>query len=220
VAASDEVLGIREGLVDVKKNSVILNGIDAGQFAGDRHYGPRRNQVIGTIGRIHAQKGQKYLIEAMPEVLIHFPDAQLRIVGTGVMLPELQARVGDLGIGPSVVFAGEKLNAPEELRTMDLFVLPSLWEGFPIVLLEAMASGIPIIASAVDGVVEMLRDGEEALLIPPAHAGVLSECLVRLLRDESLRRSLGESARKAVQERYSLTRMVRETEAVYAAEDK
>jgi glycosyltransferase involved in cell wall biosynthesis len=215
VAVRDRETGVAAGIVDPAKNSVVLNGIDGDRFACERNYRFSSAPVIGTIGRLHVQKGHRFLIDAMLEILRRMPGAQLVIIGGGSLKNALATQAREQGVEASIEFAGETTDSPAALRGMDLFVLPSLWEGFPIVLLEAMASGLPIVATAVDGVTEMLSDRETGLLVPPQRADLLAGAVDALLRDDALRRRLGEAARADVRARFGVERMVRETEDVY-----
>jgi glycosyltransferase involved in cell wall biosynthesis len=214
VARADRDTGVAAGIVDPAKTSVILNGIACDRYTTQRTYalaGP----VMGTIGRMHEQKGQRFLLDAMPEILRCTPGARLVIHGWGELEESLKAHARELQLGAAVSFAGRTNDPAGVLREMELFVLPSLWEGFPIVLLEAMASGLPIVATAVDGVLEMVSDGRNALLVPPGDPGLLAQAVTRVLHDENLRRRLGENAARDVRERFSVERMVAETEVVY-----
>jgi glycosyltransferase involved in cell wall biosynthesis len=215
VANRDRETGLAAGIVDPEKNSVILNGVDCERFTCGRSFELSPAPVIGTIGRLHVQKGHRFLLDAMPAILRRTPGAQLVIIGGGSLREELVEQARVLGVQASVKFAGETTDSPDALRRMDLFVLPSLWEGFPIVVLEAMASGLPIVATAVDGITEMLSDHDTGLLIAPQRADLLASAVTALLENGSLRRRLGEAALADVRARFGVDRMVRETEEVY-----
>lgn len=120
-----------------------------------------------------------------------------------------------LRIGESAALLGERKDAREVLAAADVFVLPSLWEGLPYVLVEAAALGKPIVATDIDGVREVVRNGETGILVPPRDPGRLAAALILLLRDRDLAGKLGERARRDVPPAFSLERMVRETEALY-----
>jgi glycosyltransferase involved in cell wall biosynthesis len=120
-----------------------------------------------------------------------------------------------LRIGESASLLGEREDAREVLAAADVFVLPSLWEGLPYVLVEAAALGKPIIASDIDGVREVVRSGETGVLVPPRDPGSLAAALILLLLDQDLAGKLGERARRDIPSDFALERMVRETEALY-----
>lgn len=215
VAPQDVLTGIRAGIVDPSKTVVIRNGIDTGRYHPKSSYHIPVNPLVGTVGRLHPQKGHRYLLEAIPGIVQEFPRVKFTLVGDGELKEELQALSLALGLSGRVEFTGVRSDVSSLMQSLDVFVLPSLWEGLPIVLLEAMATGLPIVATDVDGVGEILTNEESALLVQPGDRRALSQAVVRLLGDEKLRRSLGSAALRRVREQYGIERMVRETETVY-----
>jgi len=215
VSRRDVDTGVRVGIVDPAKTVVVLNGIDSRAFFGHRSYAISGGPCLGTIGRLHAQKGHAVLLDALPALRSEFPGLRCRIIGEGELMGALRARATALGIEACVEFAGSRTDVADQLNTFDIFLLPSLWEGLPLVLLEAMASGSPVVASAVDGVGEIVTDGRDAVLVPPGDPAALAAAVRRLVLDEDLRMRLGNQARETVRERFGIDRMVRETEDVY-----
>ena len=215
VAEKDVETGAREGIIDRKKTVVIRNGIDPSPFEFARSRKLNRHPVIGTIGRLHPQKGHKVLLEAAKGIGKSHPRSRFLIVGEGEMGDQLKREAVMLSVADKVTFAGARTDIPLQLKQMDLFVFPSLWEGLPIVLLEAMAAGLPIVATDVDGVQEILQDGKNALLIRPGDARALQEGIERMLDDARLRARLGDAARRTVRQQFSVGRMMMETEKVY-----
>jgi glycosyltransferase involved in cell wall biosynthesis len=215
VAARDAETGERAGIVDPAKTTVILNGIDTSAFPGKAAYRFQDIPVLGTIGRLHEQKGHRILLESL--ALLRRDGRRFRcvIVGEGELREQLESQSMALGLGEAVEFAGGRTDTAAHLAGMDLFLLPSLWEGLPLVLEEAMASGLPIVATRVDGIEEAVRDGREALLVLPGDVVGLKEAIGRLLDDEVLRSKLGKAARHRAVECFDVTTMVRSTEAVY-----
>nr|MQY69267.1 glycosyltransferase [Bacillota bacterium] len=136
-------------------------------------------------------------------------------VGDGELREKMESLVKELEIKDNVVFTGSREDIPKILKVMDIFVLPSLWEGLPIVLLEAMASKKPIVATDVIGNKEVVVDGKTAFLVPPKNPGRLAEKIISLIKNKPLREKFGESGRRRVEETYPLDRMVKETEEVY-----
>ncbi|HQI49230.1 MAG TPA: glycosyltransferase, partial [bacterium] len=120
-----------------------------------------------------------------------------------------------LGIAQAVDFLGSRSDVQDLLATFDVFILPSLWEGFPNVLLEAMASGLPVIATAVEGTVEMVVDGETGRLVPKEDAAALTAAMLELAGAPELRERMGREGRKRVEEHFSLAKQVREFEALF-----
>jgi glycosyltransferase involved in cell wall biosynthesis len=174
------------------------------------------SHVIGTIGSAHKRKGQIFLIEAIPSIVSVFPDARLVIVGEGGGIAKLKSRALELGVAEKVTFLGQRLDVADLLAKFDLFVLPSLREGLPNALIEAMAMGLPVIASNVGGIPEIVRHEDTGLLVAPGSPKALSTAVCRLWQDPALRTNLGLSARDCIVRRFgSVSREVSETESVY-----
>jgi glycosyltransferase involved in cell wall biosynthesis len=114
-----------------------------------------------------------------------------------------------------VVFAGHRTDVPEILQALDIFVLPSNWEGLPNAVLEAMAAGLPVVATRVGGVPEVVVEGQTGILVPPRDPNALADALLTLLRDPNLRRRMGQAGRQRVQEYFSVDQMVSKTETLY-----
>ena len=217
VAESDLRLARRRRLARDGRAVVVRNGIDPAPFAAIRPRGgrPGSNPVIGTIGRLHRQKGHRVLIDAAPLVLRAKPDCRFVIVGEGEERGPLERAIAARGLAESFSLPGATGDAAAALAGFDLFVLPSLWEGLPLTLLEAMAAELPVVASAVDGIPEALRDTIDGRLVPPRDPGRLAAAILDLLGDRQGAARLGQAARRTVLERFTLDRMVRETETVY-----
>ncbi len=217
VSKSDFDAGCKAGIVDPVKAVVIRNGIDVGEFSRRITGKRKRERVIGTIGRLHIQKGHRWLIEALPAVRRQIPGAVIEIVGDGELRAELEQQAGSLGAGAQVRFLGERTDIPALLAGMEIFVLPSLWEGLPLVLLEAMAASRPIVATGVDGVLEVVEDGKDALLVPPGDATALAEAIILVLKKPALARQLASRARKKVCREFDIQSMISEIAGVYRA---
>jgi len=242
VAESDLRLAERHGLVRPGRAAVVRNGIDAEPFfaierragAGGTGREDERERgaatgadgdatglgmgpVIGTIGRLHRQKGHRDLIAAAAIVVREEPACRFVIVGEGKERVALELEIAAAGLAHHVTLAGRTHDAVAALASFDLFVLPSLWEGLPLTLLEAMAAGLPVVASDVDGIPEALGDPPVGRLVPPRDPERLATALLELLRDRDAAARLGEAGRRRVREQFTLARMVRETQQVYAA---
>lgn len=170
--------------------------------------------LIGSVGRIDAQKGHWVLLDALAALRKKHP-ARCVIIGDGPKRAALEAQVRKLGLEKAVWLLGERTDVTTWLSSFDIFALPSLWEGLPNALLEAMALGLPVVASAVDGVPEAVQDGVTGLLVPPRRPEALTQRLDRLACDPDLRARLGAAARAAIFERFSLPRMIGEYESAY-----
>jgi glycosyltransferase involved in cell wall biosynthesis len=166
---------------------------------------------------LRPQKAVHVFLEAAPLVLERVPDAQLAVVGDGDLREELERRAGELGVADRVRFLRFLPPASRQLASVDVFVLPSAWEAFPISVLEAMACGVPTVATDVGGTAEALDDGVTGLLCPPGDPPALADRVARLLGDPSLRERMGEAARARHASLFTLERMVAETVALYDA---
>jgi len=178
---------------------VVPEGIDLAPWKELRRSPPPRDDphpTILTVARQYPRKDTRTLLDAMPRVLADIPTARLRVVGGGPELEALRAHADGLGIGRSVEFLGAVADDAEVRREYfraDVFCLPTRQEGFGIVLLEAMAAGVPIVTTTAGAVPEVVRDGRDGLLVPPGQPDALADALLRLLGDAPLARSLAAS---------------------------
>lgn len=172
----------------------IPNGLDLDHFhprSRDRALLdlPQEAEVIGAVGRLHPQKGLEHLLEAFAELARRRPSALLALVGEGPEEPRLRARAAALGLEDRVRFSGYRADIPEVLACFDVLAMPSLWEGFGLVLAEALACGVPTVCTDVDSLPEVA--GPAARLVPPARPDLLAQALEELLDRPALRRELG-----------------------------
>lgn len=212
-AAADR---LRLERVPAYKIRIIANGLDltCGERL-DRRSPPRR---IVVVANLRPEKGHDVLIDAATEVLQRFPDARFDLVGGGPEQRTLLARAEARGVLHAFSFLGHQDDVPARLAAADIFVLPSRSEAFPNAVLEAMASGLPVVASAVGGIPELINDDQTGLLVPPGNAVALASRLCRLMADPALAASLGDAARAHTQAHYSFDRMVSAFESLYATE--
>jgi glycosyltransferase involved in cell wall biosynthesis len=171
--------------------------------------------LVGVVGRLEAQKGHAYLFEAWPSILAELPDARLLVVGDGSLRPRLEARAGELGVAGSVIFTGFRADVPRVLDAIDVLALPSLYEGMPLTAIEASALGRPVVATAVDGTPEVIREARTGHLVPPADPRALSRAIRALLRDPGAAARMGRAGRDFVLDRFDLDRQVAGTARVY-----
>jgi glycosyltransferase involved in cell wall biosynthesis len=150
--------------------------------------------VIGTVGTLSEKKDQRTLIAAFALVLAEHPDALLVLVGGGPLEADLRAQVAAAGIRDRVMFAGLRDDVPEILYGFDVFAMSSRHEGLPIALVEALAAGVPSVVTHVGGIGEVIEDGREGFLVPPADPAALAGAITRLLDDPDLRAAMGERA--------------------------
>ncbi|MHB1047638.1 MAG: glycosyltransferase [Thermoanaerobaculia bacterium] len=173
-----------------------------------------RGLVVGVIANLIHYKGHRFLVEAWARVVARTPGARALLFGDGPMRGAIEEQVRDLGIGDSIVLLGRVENARDLLPALDLYVQPSLEEGFSNAILEAMAAGLPVVATDVGGNREAVRDGVTGCLVPPADAGRLALAVAELLEDPEARRLMGAAGREAAG-RYSVERMVAAYEKIY-----
>ena len=155
------------------------------------------------------------MLDAMPAVLTAVPDAHYLIVGDGDYRPELEAQMAQLAIDERVHFAGQRRDVADLLAASDLFVLPTLTDALPTVLMEAMALHLPLLATAVGGVPEMVQNGYNGLLVPPGSASQLAQATIALLQDEAKRREMGENGRLLVEQKFNIQRQAAELASLY-----
>lgn len=172
-------------------------------------------RLILTTGRLTEQKGHRYLAEAAPTVVGRAPDVHFVWVGEGILEGELRARVRQLGMEGHVSFLGRRADAAEILAASALFVLPSLFEGLPLVVLEAMAAGVPVVGTRGCGTAEAVADRVTGRLVDPGDAAVLAEAILDVLEAPIRARRWGEAGRQRFEREFRASRMAAETAAVY-----
>jgi glycosyltransferase involved in cell wall biosynthesis len=212
--------------VPVDKVKVVYLGVPLEEFSRERSAAEvaaaRRDLgvgpdefAIGTITRLHESKGNRYLVDAAARVVQERPQARFYLVGEGPLLPDLQAQAGRLGLGDRFVFAGFRRDIPAALSAFDLSVFPSLWEGTPLTGFEALAMGKPIVATDADGLLDILRDGHDAVIVPRRDAAALAGKIVWAIDHPEERARLGAAARVSGR-RYDIGLFVRKMERLYA----
>jgi glycosyltransferase involved in cell wall biosynthesis len=208
--------------------AVIPNGVDLSRFAtpaprcGLRaEFGiPPDALLIGVVARLEPEKGHRHLVEAMPAILESAPDAWLVIVGEGSEADALKAQAASFGrrVAERIVFTGRREDVSAITADLAVAVLPSLREAQGISILEAMARRRPVVASTVGGIPEVITDGVDGLLVPPADPGALARAITSLLSDPSHRARIGEAGYRTVADRFSIDAQVKRIEAVYDEE--
>lgn len=225
VAVSDEV---RESTLNYVqplpgKITVINNGVDTKRYGKpvDRD-GVRRSlglgvnsHLIAQVGTLKEQKGHCYLVEALASIVPQHPNVHALFIGDGELRVELQDLVRTLGLQENIHFLGNRGDVPELLAASDLFVLPSLWEGLSIALLEAMATGLPIIASVVSGTVQAIEAGETGVLVPPGNSRELALAITNILGDPEGARTMGARAKIRAEREFSARKQAEEHKDLY-----
>jgi len=170
--------------------------------------------AIGTVTRLHESKGNSYLIDAAARVVRDRPAARFFLVGEGPLLGDLQAQASALGLGDRFVFAGFRRDIARTLSAFDLVVFPSLWEGTPLTVFETLAMGKPVVATDADGLLDVLTDGHDAIIVRKRDADALAGAIVRTMDDPAARRRLGDAAR-VTSRQYDIALFVRKMERLY-----
>jgi glycosyltransferase involved in cell wall biosynthesis/GT2 family glycosyltransferase len=224
VSQANKQLLVEDYRVNPYRLKLILNGVDVNRFAfsasGRRAIrqslgiGPEQT-LIGTVARFNFQKGHQYTVEAIPSILKSCPQARFLFVGEGPTQARLADRVRQLGLQPYVTFAGAREDIPEILSALDIFLLTSLYEGLPLSILEAMAVGLPVVATSVSGTPEAVTEQHTGLLIPPEDSQAVASAVVRLVKDPESRRRMGANGRKLVHRRFDKSLMVGQVEHIY-----
>jgi len=223
VSEADKKKGNRLHLVPEAKQVLIKNGIDysacvnrAREIAADVTKDlSSPHPVVGSIARLHRQKGISYLLRAVNPICRVFPELKIWIIGGGPQKAKLERLGENLGVASHVHFFGERQDILQLMSCFDVFVLPSLWEGLPYSLLEAAAIGKPVVATDIDGVRELIQHEKTGLLVTPRQPEMLAEAIIRLLRDPDYASGLGQSLNAAVRSTYTLERMVSQVKDLY-----
>jgi len=206
-------IAIKEG-IQAERIVVIQNGISPVPIEGVNRLDVRKEAGIDggdifllSVGRLVYQKAHEYLVAAMPVVLKEFPNVKVGICGDGVLHAKLDAQIRSLGLSDSVKLLGKFDSVARFLASADIFVLPSRWEGLPVALLEAMSAGLPVIATKVEGVDEVIVNGEQGLLVPVENVDALVRAILQLLRDPDIRVRMGFASKQRIAELFSIDRM-------------
>jgi glycosyltransferase involved in cell wall biosynthesis len=206
-----------------KKLTTIYSGIDFSSYV-PRHTALETKQklgaegawpIVGCIGRLSEQKAQNYLVEAVALLLDKYPQIKLLLVGEGGLRSFLEKQIQELGLSSHVCLLGERDDVADLLNVFDVYAMSSRWEGVGRALTEAMHMGLPVVATSVDGVTELISDEKTGLLIPPQNPRSLAAAIDRLSVDHDLAKRLGSSARQKVKELMDGQQMVRAIEELY-----
>ena len=209
-----------------EKVSTIYNGIDLTHY---RHIDrqkvrvevrneldiPVEANVLATVAVLRDLKGIQFMIRAMPKILASYPDAYYLIAGDGTYRDTLVAEVAELGVENRVIFTGMRKDVPRILSASDVFVLPTLTEALPTVLAEAMAAHLPIVASAVGGIPEMINDYDNGRLVSPGNVQQLTDVVIELLSDGGSRQKMGEAGWEVVNRKFNISEQVRRLSDLY-----
>ncbi len=216
VAVSDRVAAYaaREFRIPPDRLTTIPNGVDLGHFRPAREPRQAGAPVIGCTARLHAKNDHATLLRAFAQVAVRWPEAQLLLVGRGPEEQRLRALATSLGLGSRIRFAGEQADVVSFLQQMDLYVQTSVAEGMSNSVLEAMAAGLPVVATDVGGTPEVVVDGETGLLVPPRDPIALADAVRKLLEVPGWAETFGRRGRARIETHFDETRMLREVEVL------
>ncbi|MBW3611441.1 MAG: glycosyltransferase [Actinobacteria bacterium] len=227
---SDMVVTVsRDGFRDVSRfcrgrapvrliyNGIPLDTFDRRRVEPDRSVFsvPDHHKVVGHMATFTTKKNQADLLRAAKLVLDENPDVTFVLVGKGHLQPYLEQLAHELGIGDRVMFPGFVTNPHEVLASFDIFALSSLYEGLPTVVIEAMASGVPVVATSVGGTAEIINHDHDGVLVPPGDPQALARGMLRLLGDDALRAEMGKRAEISARSKFDIRRRVQEVERAY-----
>ncbi len=199
-------------------NGVALDELDLGRGKGRvvrGELGLGAEPVVGFVGRLTSQKDPVTFLEAITAIRREVPAVRGLVVGDGPLRADVERAVGRLGLSSHCALVGARPDVPALLDAVDVFVLSSVSEGFPFVVLEAMAMACPVVATAVDGVTEIVEDGVSGVLVPPGDPAAIARATVDLLTHPDRARALGTAGRTRVAQHFSLQSMVRRTQELY-----
>ena len=213
--------------VSKKKICLIHNGVEVEKFKMDKPlqqikdfkhkaHIDNTSSVIGIIARLSSVKGHCFLLKAASIIVQSNTRVKFLIIGDGPEKKHLLQLVKKLNIEKYVIFLKPVMDTSIALRTFDIFVMPSVQEGLGIAILEAMASGLPVIASNVGGIYTLIKDGSNGFLLPPENASAISEAICKLLKEPDLARRMGKEGQRIAQDKFSLVEMANQTRALYA----
>ena len=216
--------GLKMGIGNHEKYVLNYDGIEIESFKKDFNREKIRKElnlrqedkVVGMVAKLWEGKGHKYLLEAAVTIINKIPNVKFMIVGDGYLRDYLLDYAKRLGISNYVIFTGFRDDIPEITSIFDIACLPSLFEGMGRVLLEAQALGIPVVATSVGGITEVVKDNQTGILVNPADCHALATAIIRLLNDEALARKYQKAAREYIDEKFSARRMVENVDRVYS----
>ncbi len=217
VAISDKIAALLvQAGVDKEKIRIIHSGIDPIQSPKDRATDRSSGiPIIGTVASLEERKGHRYLLEAARLLKNQGHRLSYQLAGVGTQRRVLEQSVLRLGLEDEVVFSGFVSEIPSFLSRIDIFVLPSLYEGLGVAVIEAMAAGKPVVASRVGGLPELIEDCVTGFLVPPGDPSALAQAISRMLSSEGFVEGMGAKGKERVQKRFTMERMAKQNEDFY-----
>ena len=206
--------GVHPDLIAIVPNAVVSASEEHADTSPPLPAELHERPLVGVVARLQPEKGVANFVKAAARLAPQLPEAHFVIAGDGPLRQELAALAEDLDLGSRAHFLGFRSDASALMRSLDVLVVPSLTEGSPLVTLEAMAAGVPVVASAVGGIPDQIRHDKEGVLVPPGDTDALGDALLELLRDPECARRLGEAGRRRAASQFSHATMVQRIEDV------
>ncbi|KPJ58989.1 MAG: hypothetical protein AMJ42_02355 [Deltaproteobacteria bacterium DG_8] len=213
---------VQKSKIPVEKISVIYNGVNVRKHNSLQTQNVKapfdieaKDMILMTVGRLQKQKGHYYLFHAILKVRKEVAKIKLLIIGEGEEENNLKNLAESLDLTDQIIFTGLRFDVENILSMAKIFILPSLWEGMPNTLLEAMAAGRPVIATDVGGVPELVINGETGVLVPPKDSDALASAIIDLLQDELKAEKMGEVGRVRVEKIFNISKTLEKTENLY-----
>ncbi len=215
---------LKEGIASFEKYVIVHSGVTLDRLmnmsvdieAGKKKYGiPQNCNVIGVIGRLVPIKGHKYLVSAAESIIKEFHNTVFVFVGDGYLKASLERQAESIRVRKNIIFTGWRKDAAEILDLFDILVLPSLNEGMGKVLVEGMALGKPIVASSVGGIIDLVKNGENGILVPPRDSDALGNAILQLIKNKNLAEELGKNGKAKVYPEFDASVMVKEIDDLY-----
>ena len=224
VSEGERQIALKHGLGKPDHTYMIPNTISTGDIHPTRSPDVVRSElgipastlVVGMVAHFRPQKGYKHFIRAIPLVLSRLPETRFLLLGDGPELPEVANLVRSLNVEKSVILAGHREPLGDYYQVMSVFALSSLWEGMPYVILEAMAVGLPIVATNIVGNNELVVNNQTGFLVPIGDSQSIADCLIALLENDDKRCGFGQAARETAKDRSSIDNWIRAYESLYS----
>lgn len=208
--------------INESKIEVIHYGVDVDKYIKQDNHAKKKEiliennyPIIGIVSRLDPVKGHSYLLDAMVGVIKKYPMAKCLIVGDGSCKKELEQKAHNLGLSKNILFLGFRNDIKELLSTLDVFVLPSITEGLPNAVLEAMACDIPVVATSVGGIPEVITNKKNGILVQPKNPVPLEKAIIEVLSDDKLRKNLINNSKEIIHSTFSLEKQIQDFHKLY-----
>jgi len=225
VSEADKIIGLNNHIGNNKKLITIHNGIDlekikflekkeAQHFLQEKYNLPESKQIIGTIANLYSTKGLEYLIRSAKNIITKYPNLIFVIIGEGSLRKKLETKIKKLDLENKFFLIGEIKNSTKLLKAFDIFCLSSVKEGLPYTLIEALSAGLPIVATRVGGIMEIVEPDINGLIIPPKNSAEITQAIEKILNNQKLQEKFHKNNLEKIKQ-FTLKKMVQKTEEIY-----